>query len=105
MNKVKVNLALMAAILGISAAFVTKPVSANANTKRPSVTWSRLGTVSNPSSGNAWVQQDLSSSCKTATRICTATFSSGYDPNAHTYADNQAAAVTILSNNGYNTQP
>jgi hypothetical protein len=68
------------------------------------VTWTRTGTVASPN-GNTWVQSNLSGSCATATRICKATFVSGYNPNSNTYTDNADNATSIIADAGYHTNP
>jgi hypothetical protein len=95
MKKFKMNAAIAAIAVGAALAFAfTSPSAAKPN----QVAWVRLGTPSNPD-GNSWVQQ-TSGSCDDADEICKATFASGYNPNSHTYLQNQTNA-TITQDNGY----
>jgi hypothetical protein len=96
MKRFKINVALFAMVLGVTAAFAFKPeIKAS---KFVDVTWSRTGTVAAPE-GNSWLQTS-SGTCDEALKICQATFVSGYNPNTHTYAQNQANATSVISDEG-----
>jgi hypothetical protein len=96
MKKIKINIAVIALLLGVTAAFGFKP--APKNSKFVQVSWIRLGTAATPNA-NTW-QQATGGTCESADRICKATFTSGYNPNSHTYTDNLSNA-TVTVDQGY----
>ncbi|RFZ90110.1 hypothetical protein D0C36_22985 [Mucilaginibacter conchicola] len=89
----KINMALLAMVLGISAAFAFKP----AEPKKFSVVYRRIATAATKETSNTWVQGAPTASCLSATKICTATFADGYNPNEHSYEDNVANATSVQS--------
>lgn len=96
MKKVKINLALMALLMAGTAAVAFKPAPVKTNQLAP-VSWVRTGSEEQPEL-NSW-QQGSTGTCIEAERVCKATFESGYDPNSHTYLENQAA-MTITQDEG-----
>ncbi|OOQ61931.1 MULTISPECIES: DUF6520 family protein [Mucilaginibacter] len=84
MRKIKSNLTLFAMLLGISAAFAFK----TPEPKKFASVWRRIATSSTRETSNSWMQGSGSGNCVSATKICTASFADGYDPNQHTLQEN-----------------
>lgn len=95
MKNFKFTLTMAALVIGTSMAFAFK---APLTHKPLQVEWVRTGNPSNPD-GNTWLQQS-GGTCDDADLICKADFTSGYNPNTHTYAQNQANA-TVIEDDGY----
>jgi len=96
MKKLKLNFAMMAALLGITAAFAFKPTEH----KIVASSWTR--TINSLNQEN-WVSGTLSGPCNEADDLCKATFADGYDPRLHSSEDNQAAAIS--AEDGYVAVP
>jgi hypothetical protein len=92
MRKLKLNLAFVGLLIGVSAAFAStthKPV------KFATQQWKR-------NSSNVWLTTNLTAPCTASTRVCKATFDATYDPNtASSYADAISHAVSIDVANGF----
>jgi len=85
MKKFKVNLALLAVLLGTGAAFASTHKAANSG----NVLWGLK------SDGVTWAQTTTGASCTHAAQVCKEYFPQGQDPN------DDDSGGTIDTNNGY----
>ncbi len=86
MKRVKLNFAIVAALLGSGAAFAT---SASATNVKPvNVLWGQR-------SNGTWAQTTTSSTCTLDTKICKEYFPAGQDPNL------DASGGTVQTANGH----
>lgn len=79
---------------------ILNPVKYSKNGKRV-VTWRRIATTATANTSNNWASGPGSGACSESSRICTAQFEDGYDPNDHDYATNLDEAITFV--NGFKT--
>lgn len=97
MKKLKINYLIMAAlVLGSSMAVATQSV---AGQKTALVTrWERVAADGDDT--GSW-RAVSSESCEASEKICKADFATGYDPNQHTEAQNNSAALSGTIQSGY----
>ncbi|WP_133163452.1 DUF6520 family protein [Siphonobacter curvatus] len=95
MHASKVSLAgVFAFVFAAGAALATQQVS---EIKSASTEWTRVrrGTTI------AWEQMNTTQSCIASNQLCKAVFAEGYDPNEHSNLENEAAAESVIQDNGF----